>query len=109
MSRFIFDLAGSGRVEIPAYGIADAESRVEKEIRAALPTAKVDIMEIARSDPRPRIVEEFVVSYRIRLRREAVGVDEEGARRAALRSVRRALEGTRYARMAWEKVRRPGN
>ena len=108
MTRYTFDLAGSGRVEIPAYGIADAESRVEKELRASLPAAVVDIVGITRADPHPRIVEEFVVSYRIRLRREEEGDDEGNARRAALRSVRGALEGTRYARMSWDKVRRPG-
>ena len=79
---------GTARVELAAYGVADAEHQVEAELRAAWPEARVDLVEVARTLPEPRIVEEFAVRYRIR---GTVSVDaerEEDARRAAFRTLR---------------------
>lgn len=91
---------GSGRVDVAAYGIADAEHRVEKEIRLAWPNARVEILEIARGAASGRIVEEFTVSYRIRAELE-VGVGSD-ARSLAFRVARERLEGTRYWGAEWE-------
>jgi hypothetical protein len=93
---------GSARVELAAYGVADAEHQVETELRALWPEARVDLLEVARTLPEPRIVEEFAVRYRIR---GTVSVDaerEEDARRAAFRTLRERFAGTRHERIAWE-------
>lgn len=91
---------GSGRVDVPAYGIADAEHVVEKEILRAWPEARVEILEVARAAGAGRIVEEFTVAYHIRA---TVAVDEgTDARARAFRFARSRLEETRYRRTEWE-------
>ncbi len=95
---------GGGRVELPAYGLADAEHQVEKEIRAVWPEAVVDVLDVARTEDGGRIVEEFAVRYRVR---GAVSVDApnpDEARRAALRHLRERFAGTRHARIAWDRA-----
>jgi hypothetical protein len=106
LSAYSFTLRGIGSVELPAYGVADAEARVEKEIRNALPGAEVEIRGITRVDVDQRIVETFDVGYHLRVRIEAAGDDEETARREALRSARQALTGTRFGHIAWDTPRR---
>jgi outer membrane PBP1 activator LpoA protein len=99
---------GTGRVELPAYGLADAEHQVEKEIRALWPDATADVLDVARADDGSRIVEEFRVRYRVR---GAVAVDAESladARKAALRMLRERFTGSRYERVAWEVVEEGG-
>lgn len=94
---------GGGRVELPAYGLADAEHQVEKEIRAAWPGARVSIVEVARTAPGERIVEEFAIRYRVS---GIVPVDVESAdeaRRAAVRALRERFDGTRFSRIVWDR------
>jgi hypothetical protein len=89
-------------VELAAYGVADAEHQVERELREIWPEARVDLLGIERTLPEPRIVEEFAVRYRIR---GTVSVDaerEDDARRAAFRTLRKRFAGTRHERIAWE-------
>ena len=95
-------LKGSGRVELAAYGVADAEHQVEKEVRAAWPEARVEVLEVSRAGARGRIVEEFAVSYRVRGTVTVEVEDAKEARRTALREVRGRLAGTRHARIAWD-------
>jgi hypothetical protein len=93
---------GSARVELAAYGIADAEHQVERELRELWPEAAIELLELARTLPAPRIVEEFAVRYRIR---GSVMVDadtEADARRAAFRALRERFAGSRHERIAWE-------
>lgn len=99
--RHRIPVRGAGRVELPAYGLADAEHQVEKEIHALWPDATVDVTDVGRLDERSRIVEEFRVSYRVRT---VVEVDAESlpeAGRAALRLLRERAAGSRYERVAW--------
>jgi hypothetical protein len=92
-------LRGAGRVELAAYGLADAEHRVEKELRAAWPGCAVEVLEVTRPRGAARIVEEFAVRYRVR------GAEEVGAgtgaeqRAAALRVVRARFAGSRFERI----------
>ena len=95
-------LKGGGRVELAAYGIADAEHQVEKELLAAWPGARVDVLEVSRAGAQGRIVEEFAVRYRVRGTVRADGETPAEARRAALRHLRERLAGTRHARIAWD-------
>lgn len=92
-------------MEVAAYGLADAEAQVEKEIRAAWPGARVEVTEVARTGE-GRIVEGFAVAYRVRGSVAVSAGGEEGeeeARKAALRWLRARFEGTRHARIAWER------
>lgn len=93
---------GRGRVIVPAYGIADAEHLVEKELARLCPDASVRIEEISRVGPH-RIVEEFDVAYMID---QVVGVaadsEKEGVA-AAFKQARRRLEGSRYAGTRWNR------
>lgn len=93
---------GAGRVELPAYGLQDAEHQVEKEIRAVWPEAGVEVTQVERLGGGSRIVEEFRVVYRVR-GLVSVDADDAGeARKAALRLLRDRFAGTRFARVAWE-------
>jgi len=89
-------------VELAAYGVADAEHQVEKELRELWPEARVDLLEVARTLPEPRLVEEFAVRYRIR-GTIAVEVESEAdARRAAFRTLRERFAGSRHERVVWD-------
>jgi hypothetical protein len=99
-ARFAFRLRGEGRVEVAAYGLADAEHRVEKELGALFPAARVEVTEVARAGE-GRIVEELVVRYRVSLAAEGEGESAAEARRAALAPLRAAAAGTRFERIAW--------
>jgi hypothetical protein len=102
--RFRARVIGEGTAEIPAYGSGDAEARLEKELSRALPSARIRIHSLRRLDPTPRIVESFAVEYAIEADLAVEGEDRESARRAAFVAARRALEGTRFARIAWRKA-----
>jgi len=96
---------GSGRVELPAYGLADAEHQVEKELRALWPdAAAVDVTDVARMDEASRIVEEFRVRYRVRGTVPVTADTEADARKAALRMMRDRFIGSRFERITWEVV-----
>jgi hypothetical protein len=100
---FEVTLHGSGSVEIAAYGIADAEATVEKEIRTLLPGAAIRIHEVRRATPHPRIVETFDVRYSVRHRLNVEEPNEDSARRSAFRAGRGALEGSRFEKTVWER------
>jgi hypothetical protein len=102
--QHVVSLRGTGRVALPAYGLADAEHQVEKEIRGVWPGAAVEVLDVGRVEGAGRIVEEFAVRYRVRgtVAVAAEGTDE--ARRVALRVLRDRFTGTRYERIAWEVV-----
>lgn len=106
--RHSVDVRGTGRVELPAYGLADAEHQVEKELRALWPDAAVDVLDVARPDEGSRIVEEFRVRYRVRIAVDADADSPAEARRAALRGLRERSTGSRFDRIAWEVVEAPG-
>lgn len=95
-------LRGAGRVELPAYGLADAEHQVEKEIRALWPGAAVDVLDVSRADDASRIVEEFRVRYRIRTVVPVQADTADDARKSALRLLRERFTGSRFERVAWE-------
>ena len=95
-------MAGTARVELAAYGVADAEHQVERELRERWPEARVELLEVARTLPEPRIVEEFAVRYRIRGTVPVEAESDEDARRAAFRTLRERFAGTRHERIAWE-------
>lgn len=95
-------MKGTARVELAAYGVADAEHQVETELRSLWPEARVDLLEVARTLPEPRIVEDFAVRYRIRGTIAVEAETEEDARRAAFRALRERFAGSRHARVAWE-------
>ena len=97
-------IRGAGRVTLPAYGLADAEHQVEKEVRALWPEARVDVLDVARADPAGRIVEEFALRYRVH-GTVAVGAETpEEARRTALRVLRERFTGSRFERITWDVV-----
>ncbi|HEX9935907.1 MAG TPA: hypothetical protein VGB15_02245 [Longimicrobium sp.] len=101
--RYEVAVKGGGRAELAAYGIADAEHQAEKELRAAWPGARVDVVEVARSSPGERIVEEFAIRYRVSgvvVVEDAESADE--ARRVALRQLRDRFDGTRFRRVVWD-------
>ena len=94
---------GTARVELAAYGVADAEHQVEREVTERWPGARVTLLEVARTDPGPRIVEEFAVRYAVRGTVTVSAETDADARRAAFRQLRERFAGTRHAHLAWEK------
>jgi len=96
-------------VSLPAFGVADAEARTEKEILAALPGAQVRILEIRRASEHPRIVDEFLVSYWIGVDVMVEAANEESARRIALTAGRDLLRGSRFGRTAWDRAELRGS
>lgn len=104
MSGFTVRASGRGRVELPAYGLADAEHQVEKELLRAWPEARVEVTDVGRSEGAGRIVEEFVVAYRVDTTVHPEADTAEQARREALRRLRAAFEGGRHRRIEWIRV-----
>lgn len=104
MSGFTVRASGRGRAELPAYGLADAEHQVEKEILRAWPEARVAVTDVGRGESAGRIVEEFVVAYRVDASLHLEADSPDDARREALRRLRSAFEGTRHRRIEWIKV-----
>lgn len=100
--RHTIAVRGAGRVELAAYGLADAEHQVEKELRALWPDAAVDVLDVARGDERSRIVEEFRVRYRVRGTVPVEAETAEDARKSALRLLRERFAGSRFERIASE-------
>ena len=100
--RWRVAVKGAGRVELAAYGIADAEHQAEKEARDAWPGARVEITDAARVGARGKIVEEFAIRYRVSgvVTADAESADE--ARRLALRGLRARVGGTRFSRIVWD-------
>ena len=101
--RFLALLRGSGSVEIAAYGVADAEDQVTKELSRALPGAKIELPSIHREGPR-RIVESFTIGYQVRIEIPTEAEDRDSARRKAMSTARDALRDTRFARIAWDRA-----
>lgn len=85
---------------MPAYGIADAEHLVTKELLARLPNAEVGVLEISRTGV-GRIVEEFDVAYVVEQEVELEAASRAEAHRNALRQARKLTMGTRYEKIAW--------
>jgi len=102
VARFEVAVKGGGRVELAAYGIADAEHQAEKELRAAWPEARVAVVEVSRSGDQPRIVDEFVVRYRLSGIVSVESDSADDARRAALRTLRERFAATRFAHVVWD-------
>lgn len=92
---------GEGRVSAAAYGLADAEHLVEKEVSRLLPGAVVEILEVTRPPGGARIVEELAVSYRLHAELRVEAADADAARRVAFREARARLEGSRYRTTSW--------
>ena len=101
--RFRVRIRGRGRVQIPAYGVADAEHLVEKELRRLWPQAQVRVGNISRAGDQ-RIVEEFAVGYLVEGALEVYAPKAEEAPGAAFRQARGMLAGGRYRRTEWEEV-----
>ncbi|HET7321069.1 MAG TPA: hypothetical protein VFI96_01120 [Longimicrobiaceae bacterium] len=95
---------GRGRVEVAGYGVADAEHLVEKELGTLWPEARIAVLDVARTDPESRIVEEFAVSFTVEGVLRVEGETEEDAARAAFRQARQKLAGSRYERVEWGRV-----
>lgn len=102
--RFRARLTGYGEAAIEAFGSADAEARLEKELARALPGSTLVIRALRRPEDEPRIVETFVAEYLLRSDLEVEGTNEESARRAAFSAARRALSGSRFQRVAWDRA-----
>jgi hypothetical protein len=102
--RFAIGLRGKGRVDVAAYGIADAEHLVEKEISRLCEGARVEIDQVARHGQTSRIAEEFTVGYRIAVTISVEAASADAARADALRQTRQRFTGTRYHRIEWEKI-----
>lgn len=96
-------LRGRARVEVAAFGLADAEHLVEKELVRLWPAARVRVLDVRRGEA-ARIVEEFTVSYRLEAVLRVTADRREEAPSTAFRRARRLLAGTRYQRTKWEAV-----
>lgn len=98
-------IRGGGVAEIAAYGIADAEARIEKELKSLLPGAVVRIAEVKRVDGGERIVNDFVVRYSVQVTLPLE--PDEGlladAWRRAFSAARQALAGSRFSMIEWER------
>lgn len=96
---------GSGSVEIAAYGMADAEHLVEKEIAGLWPGVHVRILEVRRpAGAAERIAEEFTVEYRVSGALAVEAPDMNTARTEGFRQARARFAISRYRRIQWEKA-----
>jgi hypothetical protein len=97
-------LRGSGRTDVAAYGIADAENQVEKELLRLWPAARVRVLEVRRPGGAERIAEEFTVHYRVEGHIAVEATDSGHARREAFRQARARFIGSRYWKIGWDAV-----
>lgn len=97
-------VTGEGRVQVPGYGIADAEDRIEKDVRALFPTGLFRILQTRRTDPEPKIVETFEVEYRVVVAVEVDPDETEKMRRKAFGMVRDTVLGSRIQQIQWLKA-----
>lgn len=87
---------------VAAYGLADAEHLVEKEIARLWPQARTRITAVERTGEGEQIAEEFLISYRLVGAVVVEAPSREEARRAAFRQARQRFADTRYWKTAWE-------
>lgn len=95
---------GRGAVEIPGYGLADAEHRLEKELKSLLPGGTVQVQQIRRTDPEPRIVESYLISFSVVTDLEVEPSDEGKVERAAYAAARERVRSSRFERVEWVKA-----
>lgn len=95
-------LNGRGRVEVAAYGVADAEHLLERELGRLWPEARLRVTDIERVGEESRIAEEFRVSYRLECSVAVRAASPDAARREAFRRARERLAASRYWRTEWE-------
>lgn len=103
MREFAIAIRGAGRATVAAYGVADAEHLVEKELARAWPEARVDVVQVRR-EGQDRIVEEFEVAYRLAATVHVEAEDAGQAKGAAFRRAREHLSQTRYRLTEWDLV-----
>ena len=108
MPRFTVAVRGRGRASVAAFGIADAEHLVQKEIGRAWPDARVEVLGVSRT-AEPRIVEELTVDYRVSGTIEVEAESDEKAAGPAFRQARRLLTDTRYRQTEWSRVTPPSS
>lgn len=108
MPAFSVEIRGRGRATVAAFGLADAEHLVQKEISRAWPAARVAVSGVSRVGP-GRIVEELEVDYVISGALELEAPSHEEATGAAFRRARQMLSHTRYRMTAWERITPPGS
>lgn len=108
MPFFAVGVRGRGRATVAAYGLADAEHLVQKEIARAWPAARVAVSGVTRTGP-GRIVEELAVDYVVSAVVEVDAASQEEATGAAFRRARQLLSDTRYHMTAWERLTPPGS
>jgi hypothetical protein len=101
-------IRGEGRVQVAAYGVADAEHLIEKELRNLWPEARLVVTEVRREAGEARIVEELWLSYRLEATLEVEGADAREAERAAFRSARDRLAASHFRHTSWEAVKSAG-
>lgn len=94
-------LLGSGRVELAAYGPADAEHRAETDWDRLWPGTAFHVTGVSRAESEPRIVEHFVVTYRVRVGVAVDASDSAAALRAAYRLARERVGGSRFQQIQW--------
>jgi hypothetical protein len=102
--RFSIRVRGSGRAEVTANSIADAEHRVEKEIGRLWDGVRVRIRGVAWLDEAERITGEYDVEYGLEGSVEVDAEDSETARTTAYRQARERFAGTRYWLVAWDSA-----
>lgn len=106
--RYRIHLSGHGHVEVAAYGTADAEHLVGKEILRAWPDARVEVLQISRPEGHARIAEEFTVRYRVYAVVQRSAATPTAAERDAFRAARERFRNTRYRGTEWEPARVEG-
>ncbi|MDB4950021.1 MAG: hypothetical protein JWM27_2670 [Gemmatimonadetes bacterium] len=107
MQEHVVRVRGRGTVEVPAYGMADAEHQVEAEVRAAWPDAAVEVLDVARPEGSDLIVEDFRVRYRVTGSVPVTAESPVAAAREAYRILRERFSCTRFPRIQWEPADRP--
>lgn len=108
MPAFAVAVRGRGRATVAAYGLADAEHLVQKEIARAWPDARVAIAGVSRVGE-GRIVEELGVDYVLTAMVEVEADSQDDATGAAFRRARQLLSDTRYRLTAWERLTPPAS
>jgi hypothetical protein len=95
---------GTGRLEIAAAGIADAEHQLARIVERFCPGCRLTVLEIRRALGESRIAEHFRLYYRLEMGFSIESISPVEARRTAFRHARARAEDTELKMVEWEEV-----
>jgi hypothetical protein len=101
--EYRYRLTGTGRRQVTAHGLADAEAQVEKEWARSWPEGRLLVRDVTRLEG-GALTAVFEVGYEITVELDVSAGSDDEARREAFRRARSRVQETPFRRAAWERA-----